>query len=287
MKRALVASHAERQRRIESGDLTMVGVNKFTEHEPSGLVTADAESILVVDADAERQQIERLRAFRAGRNQAEASAALQGLADAAKNGSNVMPASIRAAQSGVTTGEWSDALRKAFGEYRAPTGLQGATFSSEAATVKAVHARAQVVAKEIGHPIRLLVAKPGLDGHSNGAEQIAVRAKEVGFEVIYDGIRLTPEQIVASALEEDVDAIGLSIHSGSHMTLIPKVTQLLKEHGLIDVPVVLGGIIPEADHAKLAACGIAGIYTPGQKTLTEIIADIVELVGERRRPVAA
>ena len=287
MKGALVASHAERQRRIESGDLIMVGVNKSTEHEPSGLVTADAESVLVVDADAERQQIERLRAFRAKRNQAEVAAALQALADAARGGANVMPASIRAAKAGVTTGEWADALRATFGEYRAPTGLQGASFSSDADTVKTVRARAQQVAKQIGHPIRLLVAKPGLDGHSNGAEQIAVRAKEVGLEVIYDGIRLTPEQIVASALEEDVDAVGLSIHSGSHMTLIPRVTKLLHEKGLTDVPVVLGGIIPESDQGALKAAGVAGIYTPGQKTLTEIIADIVELVGERRRPVAA
>jgi len=287
MKRALVASHAERQRRIESGDLTVVGVNKLTEHEPSGLVTDDAESILVVDADAERQQIERLAAFRAQRNPKEVGVALQGLADAAKSGANIMPASIQAAKVGVTTGEWTDTLRKAFGEYRAPTGLQGATFASDATTVKAVHARAQQVAKEIGHPIRLLVAKPGLDGHSNGAEQIAVRAKEAGLEVIYDGIRLTPEQIVASALEEDVDAVGLSIHSGSHMTLIPKITRLLQEKGLDDVPVVLGGIIPESDQPGLKAAGVAGIYTPGQKTLTEIIGDIVELVAERRRPVVA
>ncbi len=287
MKRALVASHADRQRRIESGDLTVVGVNRFTEHEPSGLVTADAENILVVDADAERQQIERLRSFRAQRAQQDVTRALQALADAAKSGANIMPASIHAAKAGVTTGEWASTLRQAFGEYRAPTGLQGASFSSDASGVKEVHGGAQQVAKEIGHPIRLLVAKPGLDGHSNGAEQIAVRAKEAGLEVIYDGIRLTPEQIVASALEEDVDAIGLSIHSGSHMTLIPKVTQLLRDNGLDDVPVVLGGIIPESDQPALTAAGVAGIYTPGQKTLTAIIGDIVELVGARRRPVAA
>jgi (2R)-ethylmalonyl-CoA mutase len=280
MKHALVASLAERQRKIESGALTVVGVNKFTETEPSPLLTADAESILVVDPEAERQQIERLCAFRAGRNQAEVDQALRGLEDAARN-ANIMPPSIRAAHAGVTTGEWAGTLRKVFGEYRAPTGLQGATFSGDAATISTVRARAATVAREIGHPIRLLVAKPGLDGHSNGAEQVAVRAKEIGLEVIYDGIRLTPEQIVASALEEDVDAVGLSIHSGSHMTLIPRVTQLLHERGLSDVPVFVGGIIPESDQVQLKRCGVAGIYTPGQATLTEIIGDIVESVAQR------
>ncbi len=289
MKRALVASHAERQRRIESGDLVIVGVNKFTESESSPLLGSDAESILVVDPAAEREQVERLRAFRAQRNAADVAAALQALEDAARSGTNIMPASIRAAQVGVSTGEWAGTLRRVFGEYRAPTGLQGATFTSEAAAVQTVRDRARAVAAEIGHPIRLLVAKPGLDGHSNGAEQVAVRAKEAGFEVIYDGIRLTPEQIVASALEEDVDAVGLSIHSGSHMTLIPKITQLLRERGLSDVPVVLGGIIPEADHAALKGAGVAGIYTPGQATLTDIIADIVALVAARRggAPIAS
>ena len=282
MKRALVASHAERQRKIESGDLTVVGVNKFTETEPSPLLTADAESILVVDPEAERKQIDRLRAFRAQRNHAEVEQALRGLADAARS-ANIMPASIRAAHAGVTTGEWAAALRKVFGEYRAPTGLQGATFSGDAATISTVRARAAAVSKAIGHPIRLLVAKPGLDGHSNGAEQVAVRAKEVGLEVIYDGIRLTPEQIVASALEEDVDAIGLSIHSGSHMTLIPRVTQLLRDRGLSDVPVFVGGIIPEADQGELKRGGVAGVYTPGQATLTQIIGDIVESVAHHRR----
>ncbi|HME91974.1 MAG TPA: methylmalonyl-CoA mutase family protein, partial [Myxococcaceae bacterium] len=226
MKRALVASHAERQRRIESGELTVVGVNKFTEHEPSPLLTADAESILVVDPEAERQQIERLRAFRAARNQSEVADALRALADAAKQGSNIMPVSIRAAHAGITTGEWAATLRKAFGEYRAPTGLQGATFAGDAEALTTLRTRAAAVSRKIGHPIRLLVAKPGLDGHSNGAEQVAVRGKEAGLEVIYDGIRLTPEQIVASAADEDVDAVGLSIHSGSHLTLIPRVTAL-------------------------------------------------------------
>jgi (2R)-ethylmalonyl-CoA mutase len=285
MKHALVASHAERQRRIESGDLTVVGVNKFTETESSPLLTVDAESILVVDPEAERQQIERLRAFRAQRNHAEVEQALRALTDAARSATNIMPASIRAAHAGVTTGEWAGTLRKVFGEYRAPTGLQGATFSGDTTTIATVRARAAAVSREIGHPIRLLVAKPGLDGHSNGAEQVAVRAKEIGLEVIYDGIRLTPEQIVASALEEDVDAVGLSIHSGSHMTLIPRVTQLLRDRGLPDVPVFVGGIIPESDQEQLERDGVAGIYTPGQATLTQIIGAIVESVAKHRHQI--
>ncbi|MFI5365259.1 MAG: protein meaA [Candidatus Binatia bacterium] len=282
MKRALVASHALRQRRIESGDLTMVGVNKFVEHEPSPLTTSDAESILVVDPEAERQQIERLRAFRAQRNQTEVDQALRALADAARGATNVMPASIRAAHAGVTTGEWARTLRKVFGEYRAPTGLQGATFAGDGATLADLRTRTAAVARQIGHPIRLLVAKPGLDGHSNGAEQVAVRAKEAGCEVIYDGIRLTPEQIVESALQEDVDAVGLSIHSGSHMTLIPKIVDLLRERGLSDVPVFVGGIIPEPDQEQLKRHGVARVYTPGQSTLTQIIGDIVATVAEQR-----
>ena len=285
MKRALVASHADRQRKIETGDLTVVGVNKFTEHEASLLLTGE-DSILVVDPEAERKQIERLQAFRASRNAADVAAALQGLEDAAKGGANIMPASLRAAHVGVTTGEWSGTLRKAFGEYRAPTGLQGVTFTGEGDAIAKVRTRAAAVAKGLGHPIRLLVAKPGLDGHSNGAEQVAVRGKEAGLEVIYDGIRLTPEQIAASAADEDVDAVGLSIHSGSHMTLIPKVTELLRARGVTDVPVVVGGIIPPSDHAQLKLLGVARIYTPGESTLTDIIGDIVELVAESRAHTA-
>jgi (2R)-ethylmalonyl-CoA mutase len=283
MKRALVASHAERQRRIESGDLAVVGVNAFTEHDASPLVTGASESILVVDPEAERRQIERLRAFRAGRNRVAVEAALRALADAAKDGSNIMPASIGAARAGVTTGEWAGTLREVFGEYRAPTGLQGMGFAGDGAALAAVRTRAAAVSREIGHPIRLLVAKPGLDGHSNGAEQVAVRAKEAGLEVIYQGIRLTPEEIAASAADEDVDAVGLSIHSGSHLTLVPRVAVLLRERGLDDVPVFVGGIIPDADREALRRCGVSRVYTPGQATLTQIIAAIIEAVAERSR----
>jgi len=282
MKSALVASHAERQRRIESGDLPVVGVNVYREHEPSPLVTGgEGDSILVVDPDAEKRQIEALRAFRAGRDQKEVDAALTALADAARSGANVMPASIRAAQAGVTTGEWANTLRKVFGEYRAPTGVQGLHVSANGAALTELRARVKEVAGRIGHPPRLLVAKPGLDGHSNGAEQIAVWAKEAGFEVIYNGIRLTPEQIAAVAADEDVDAIGISIHSGSHLTLVPRITELLRQRGLSDVPVLVGGIIPDADHDPLTRAGVSAIYTPGQATLSEIVRDIAERVAAR------
>jgi ethylmalonyl-CoA mutase len=282
MKRALVASHAERQRKIERGDLVVVGVNKFTEHEPSPLMAADAGSILVVDPDAERRQIEQLRAFRAARKAAEVAAALHALEDAARAGTNIMPVSIRCAHAGVTTGEWAGRLRKVFGEYRAPTGLQGLSVAGDRDLLEKVRARVKQVASAIGHPLRLLVAKPGLDGHSNGAEQLAVRAKEAGFEVIYQGIRLTPEQIVESAAQEDVDALGISIHSGSHLTLVPRIIELLRGKGLTDVPVFVGGIIPEGDQPALRRAGVARVYTPGQATLTAIVGEIAELVADQR-----
>lgn len=279
MKRALVASHAERQRKIESGEIVVVGVNKFTEHEPSPLLEGGGgAAILVVDPEAERRQVERLRAFRSKRNVAEVEAALRALEEAARNGTNIMPASIRAAHAGVTTGEWAATLRKVFGEYRAPTGLQGVAFATDGERLAALRAHTRRVAEALGHPLRLLIAKPGLDGHSNGAEQIAVRAKEAGIEVIYDGIRLTPEQIAESALQEDVDAVGLSIHSGSHLTLVPRVIELLQQKGLNDVPVFVGGIIPEQDHDALRQAGVARIYTPGQATLTQIVEDIVTTI---------
>jgi ethylmalonyl-CoA mutase len=279
MKQALVASHAERQRRIETQEITVVGVNAFAEHEPSPLTADGVESILTVDPANEREQIERLRAFRAQRSARDVATVLRALEDAARGGENIMPASIRAAQAGVTTGEWAGALRRVFGEFRAPTGLQGATAPPLTDALAALRARTAEVAALVGHPLRLLVGKPGLDGHSNGAEQVAVRAKDAGFEVIYEGIRLTPEQIVSSALEEDVDAVGLSIHSGSHLTLVPRITELLRQRGATDLPVVVGGIIPDADRVQLERAGVARIYTPGEATLTAIVGDIVELIG--------
>ncbi len=281
MKQALVASHAQRQRKIESGDITVVGVNSFEQAEASPLVAGGLDSIVTVDPEAARGQVERLRAFRAERNQADVDAAIQALADAARNGSNIMPPSIHAAKVGVTTGEWSGALREVFGEFRAPTGLQGVGVAARTDVLSELQARTAKVAGKVGHPLRLLVGKPGLDGHSNGAEQVAVRAKDAGFEVVYQGIRLTPEEIVASALDEDVDAIGLSIHSGSHMTLVPRVVALLREKGAGEIPVVVGGIIPDADRIALQELGVARIYTPGESTLSEIIGDIADLIGAR------
>jgi (2R)-ethylmalonyl-CoA mutase len=283
MKQALVASLATRQRMIEAGEITVVGVNAYQQCEPSPLVSGGLDTIVTVDPESARGQIERLRVFRAARNQQDVNAALAALAEAARSGANIMPPSIRAAAAGVTTGEWAGSLREVFGEFRAPTGLQGAGAAPHTDALAELRARTGRVATKVGHPLRLLVGKPGLDGHSNGAEQIAVRAKDAGFEVIYQGIRLTPEQIVASAVDEDVDAIGLSIHSGSHMTLVTRVTELLRERGAGNVPVVLGGIIPDADRAKLRELGVARIYTPGEATLSEIIGDIADLIGAEHK----
>ncbi len=281
MKQALVASQAARQRKIESGEIPVVGVNIYQECEPSPLVSGGLESIVTVDPESARGQIERLRSFRAGRVQADVDAALRALADAARSGANIMPPSIRAAGVGVTTGEWAETLRQVFGEFRAPTGLQGAGVAARTDVLAELQAQTKKVAEKVGHPLRLLVGKPGLDGHSNGAEQVAVRAKDAGFEVVYQGIRLTPEQIVASAIDEDVDAIGLSIHSGSHMTLVPRITELLRQRGAADVPLVVGGIIPDEDRIKLKELGVARVYTPGESTLSDIIGDIAELIGAR------
>ena len=278
MKQELVHSLAERQRRIERADLTVVGLNAFTEHEPSPLLTGSVESILTIDPANERTRAEQIRAFRARRNGQAAAQAVRGLEDAARSGANIMPVSVAAAKAGVTTGEWSGALRRVFGEFRAPTGLRGAGVAVPTEALDVLRRRTAEVATHVGHPLRLLVGKPGLDGHSNGAEQVAIRAKDAGFEVIYQGIRQTPELIVATAEEEDVNAIGLSIHSGSHMTLVPRIAELLRARDLSDVPIVVGGVIPDADRAKLEHCGVARVYTPGESTLTAIVADIVELI---------
>jgi (2R)-ethylmalonyl-CoA mutase len=267
--------------RIEAGEQTVVGVNAYTEAEPSPL-TRDEGSILVVDASAEREQIEALQAFRGKRAGAEVEAALRELDDALASGRNVMPVSIRAARAGVTTGEWADALRRRFGEYRAPTGVvagESATASDETA---AVRARVRALETELGRPLKLLVGKPGLDGHSNGAEQIAVKARDVGIEVVYEGIRLTPDEIASSARDEGVHVIGLSILSGSHGVLVIDVLEKLRAVGCGDVPVVVGGIIPEEDARKLRAAGVARVYTPKDFDLTRIMDEIVDVVTESR-----
>ena len=281
MKQQLVASNTARVRAIESGDQVVVGVNAFTETEASPLTEAgSAESILVVDADAEREQIESLEAFRRTRNSAETDAARVALRDALSNGDNVMPASIRAAHAGLTTGEWSDTLRQLFGEYRAPTGVVVREPEAANDESKKVGERVRALSTDLGRPLKLLVGKPGLDGHSNGAEQIAVKARNVGMEVVYEGIRLTPEEIVQSARDEGVHVIGLSILSGSHSVLVMDVLRRLEDGDLQSLPVIVGGIIPEDDAKKLRDAGVKRVYTPKDYDLTRIVDEIVDTVAE-------
>ena len=281
MKQRLVDSNARRLRRIEAKEQIVVGVNDFVEAEPTPLLADMDTAILKVDDRAETEQIERLRAFRASRSQRDVDAALTALRDAAVGGENVMPASIRCAHAGVTTGEWTDTLRAVFGEFRAPTGVGGQA-PADSSEISALRAKVGELTKKRGRPPRFLVGKPGLDGHSNGAEQIAVRARDAGMEVIYQGIRLTPAEIIATAQQEDVDAVGLSILSGSHMTLVPEVLEGLRRAGMSDVPVVVGGIIPDADAAELRRRGVAGVYTPKSYRLSAIISDVVDLIASAR-----
>ncbi len=283
VKQRLVRSQAERLRRIESGEQIVVGLNRFTETEPSPLATEGASAILKVDEAAEREQIERLRAFRAQRNPEEVAAALQALRDAAMSGENVMPASIRAAHAGVTTGEWAGTLREIFGSYRAPTGIVAAATSTNGDNprIQRVRERVREAAKKLGHPLKVLIGKPGLDGHSNGAEQIAVACCDAGMEVVYGGIRLTPAEIVATARDEGVDLVGLSILSGSHMTLVPQIVRGLREQGVDDVPIVVGGIVPDEDAEALRAQGVARVYTPKDYDVLAIVDDMVDVVVRR------
>jgi len=278
MKQRLVESHARRVRNIESGDLQVVGVNCFTESTPSPLTAGD-QNILKVDESAEHEQVERLEAFRKKRAAKDVEAALRGLRDALANGENVMGPSIRAAHAGVTTGEWADTLRALFGEYRAPTGVSGQRVSGDAATLGELRARVRELGERLGRPLKILVGKPGLDGHSNGAEQIAVKARDVGMEVVYDGIRLTPAQIVQSARDEGVHVIGLSILSGSHGVLVIDVLERLEKEGL-DIPVIVGGIIPDDDAETLRRAGVRRVYTPKDFDLTRIMGEIVDVVAE-------
>jgi (2R)-ethylmalonyl-CoA mutase len=281
MKSALVASHAERRRRIEAGEDVVVGVNRFETTEPSPL-TADIDAaILVVDPEVEQRAIDAVRAWRAGRNAAVVDEALRALRDAAKTDSNLMTATLACARAGVTTGEWAGALREVFGEYRAPTGVSAAVMGGEAgAAIAAVREAVRKTGEELGGRLRFLVGKPGLDGHSNGAEQIAVRARDCGFEVVYQGIRLTAGQIVAAAVEEDVHVIGLSILSGSHMEAVPTVLRGLQDAGAGDVPVIVGGIIPDGDAQRLRSQGVARVFTPKDFELTDIMRQVVDVVRE-------
>ncbi|MFC5996595.1 protein meaA [Pseudonocardia hispaniensis] len=279
MKGELVSSLAERRRRIESGEDVVVGVNRFETTEPSPLQAEGTRAIETVDPQVEAAAIEAVRRWRAERDNTAVEAALAGLREAAKTDANLMEASIVCAKAGVTTGEWAGAMREVFGEFRAPTGVSAAVASGEAATeIAAVRERVRATGDEIGARLRMLVGKPGLDGHSNGAEQVAVRARDVGFEVIYQGIRLTPGQIVAAAVQEGVHVVGLSVLSGSHLEVVPAVVEGLRAAGADDVPVVVGGIIPPEDAVALRDRGVAAVFTPKDFQLTEMMADIVSLI---------
>jgi len=287
MKARLVESHRERVARIESGEQKVVGLNSFTEGEDSPLTAGADGGILTPDPEVERERVQALARWKAERDQSAVRSALDELARVAREESaNVMPATIEAARAGATTGEWAGVLRDAFGAYRAPTGVEGAAPPPAGPELAELRHRVVEVSNQIGHPIRILVGKPGLDGHSNGSEQIALRARDVGMEVIYQGIRLTPSEIASSALQEDVDVVGLSILSGSHLELVPEVVRLLGEEG-VEVPVIVGGIIPAPDAVRLREAGVAGVYTPKDFDLNRIMGEIVELVGQRAGARAA
>ncbi|MEU4740167.1 protein meaA [Actinosynnema sp. NPDC023658] len=281
MKSALVSSLAERRRRVESGEDVVVGVNRFATTEPSPLQAEGANAIEQIDPVVEQQAVEAIRAWRSSRDDAAVKSTLDDLRAAAKTDRNLVEATIACARAGVTTGEWSQALRETFGEYRAPTGVSAASASGEAgAEIGRVRERVRATGGELGERLRILVGKPGLDGHSNGAEQVAVRARDVGFEVVYQGIRLTPAQIVAAAVQEDVHVVGLSILSGSHLEVVPAVVDGLRAAGAGDVPVIVGGIVPPDDAEELRRRGVARVFTPKDYELTDIMDEIVTVVRE-------
>jgi (2R)-ethylmalonyl-CoA mutase len=281
MKARLVESHRDRVARIEAGEQKVIGQNSFTETEDSPLTAGADGGILTPDPEVERERIEALAEWKAERDEDTVRTALEELAKAAADDSvNIMPATIAAAKAGATTGEWAETMREVFGAYRAPTGVDGASAPGARDEMDEIRHRVDETSEQIGHRIKILVGKPGLDGHSNGAEQVALRARDVGMEVIYQGIRLTPEEIAESALQEDVDVVGLSILSGSHLELIPEVVRLLRDEG-VDVPVVVGGIIPVADAERLREAGVVGVYTPKDFDVNKIMGEIVELVGQR------
>jgi (2R)-ethylmalonyl-CoA mutase len=283
MKGRLVEANAERINKIETGETTVVGVNRWTETTPSPLTAGDG-SIMVADPKAEADQIARLTEWKAARSSAAIEAALAALRSAAQDGTNIMRPSILCAKAGVTTGEWASTIRAAFGEYRAPTGVSRNP-SNRTEGLEPIREAVQAVSAKLGRPLKFLVGKPGLDGHSNGAEQIAARARDCGMDIHYEGIRLTPSEIVNAAMEQDVHVVGLSILSGSHLPLIAEVIEKMRASGLEDVPLVVGGIIPEEDAAQLRALGVAAVYTPKDFELNRIMMDIVTLVDPN--PVAA
>jgi (2R)-ethylmalonyl-CoA mutase len=278
LKHQLVESNSRRVEAIERGEQTVVGVNRFTETEPSPLAQA-AGAVLTVTAEAEAEQIARLNVWRESRDARAVAAALEALRKAARSGGNIMPPSIACAKAGVTTGEWGTALRAAFGEYRAPTGV-GTAMRNDAEGLDEIRAEVDRVSKRLGRRLKLLVGKPGLDGHSNGAEQIAARARDAGMDVVYDGIRLTADAIAAAARDQNVHVVGLSILSGSHLPLVHEVMARLKDNGAAGVPVVVGGIIPPQDARALKDAGVVEVYTPKDFALNRIMADLVRIVDD-------
>ncbi|MCL1628190.1 MULTISPECIES: protein meaA [Roseinatronobacter] len=283
MKSRLVEANAERISGIETGNTVVVGVNKFTTTEPSPLTTGE-DAIMVSDPEAEADQIGRLTEWRASRDEAAVQAALADLRAAARDGRNVMAPSIAAAKAGATTGEWGETVRAAFGQYRGPTGVARAP-SNRTEGLEDVREAVDAVSAKLGRKLKFVVGKPGLDGHSNGAEQIAARARDCGMEIAYEGIRLTPAEIVAAVRDEDAHVVGLSILSGSHIPLMGDLMELMRAEGLGHVPVIVGGIIPEDDAVRLRAMGVAQVYTPKDFRLNQIMMDIVALVDQT--PVAA
>ena len=281
VKRELVESHTRRMLGIESGELPIVGVNCFKESAQSPLTAGDESGILHVDSTVESEQIASLKAFRTNRSEINVADALKALRAAAKHGDNIMPPSIACAKAGVTTGEWSEELRQIFGEYRAPTGVdinRAQQGSSEA--LELTRARVQRTGEELGRPLRLLIGKPGLDGHSNGAEQIAVKGRDAGFEIVYEGIRLTPAQIARAAQEEGVHLIGLSVLSGSHLELVEAIHLELTAIGASHIPIVIGGIIPEDDAKLLVKKGLKAVFTPKDSDMNDIMDRIVDIIRE-------
>jgi (2R)-ethylmalonyl-CoA mutase len=303
IKERLVASNGARLARIEKGEQVVVGVNRFTETEPSPLLAGGAGGsaagdILTVDPEVQEAAKGRLAAWRAQRDPAKVAGALEAIRRAARDGTNLMPSSIDAAHAGVTTGEWAAALREIFGEYRAPTGIayaaSGVGVSAGSGKGEAdvqldtVREEVRALGVALGRPLKILVGKPGLDGHSNGAEQIALKARDCGFEVVYEGIRKTPAEIVASAVQEGVHLVGLSILSGSHLALVPEIVRGLRAAGVGEVPVVVGGIIPPADAKKLLEAGVARVFTPKDFALSPIMGELVTVIrAAHRRPTSA
>ena len=281
MKQQLVESHTRKLRQVELGERTVVGVNQYTESEPSPLMRDMKDYICVVDKAVEEEQIRILNGYRQRRDKDKVAGALDRLRNGIGKGQNIVEISIGCAKAGVTTGEWGQTLREIFGEYRAPTGIGlAASGKPQASEAQKAHERIRQISEKLGRNIKMLVAKPGLDGHSNGAEQIAIKAKDVGMDVVYEGIRLTPRHIAESAMQEGVHVVGLSILSGSHGDLVPEVIQQMQARGIGDIPVVLGGIIPEDDVPAMYAAGVKKVYTPGDFNLNKIMMDIADIVAE-------